>query len=429
MVLTKSQKEFIGKKFSTPKGGVLTVVGVVGKSGSGTAVFSLECSVCSKDEKLWSKYSIKSVKHNLVNGYIPCGCAFNPRWTEYQNKVRVEEECKERGYVFNGWSGKFKGVYTKLDLHNPKTGNCWESTSVSMLLNGYGDPVEGREKTRQGKLVPDEQHVQEFMKTGKFQEGVEFWRREVVDTEGKKIYWNYFCTVCSKDEYVKNGLCSGVFESLCDNLKKGQLSCRCSKNYRWSQEQREYQIRKICREEGYTFKGWGIKMGYKNKKSKFKWECAQVHDCITSVDNFLNKGNRCMECSRQVQKESGAFYGYYPLRTEEQDNLYLIHFKTQNCIKVGRTFDVRVRLKGNRGLLKSSGCTKDEIEILKVLTGTHQEVYDTEQWIHGELTEQGFYHEESEWTVETFKESCLQTLYKLVDESGLEESVLNYRRK
>ncbi|CAL9961113.1 hypothetical protein VPHF99_0060 [Vibrio phage F99] len=73
MKLTKSQQEFIGTTFNTPKGGVLTVTGVKGISGNGGALFWVECSVCSLDEELFPD-RFYSNKRNLETGKVPCGC-------------------------------------------------------------------------------------------------------------------------------------------------------------------------------------------------------------------------------------------------------------------------------------------------------------------------------------------------------------------
>lgn len=420
--LTPSQQEFIGTTFPTPKGGVLTVTGVVGKSGS-HALFGLECSICSKDIELWPEGSIKSKKGHLVNGRSPCGCSDRTQWTESQTKLRVQRECSKRGYVFHGWGGEYKGNNTFLDLENPYTGNRWDSTNINSFMRGCGDPEETKEKVGQSNRTDDETHIKEFMTTGKFLEGTKFWRSERKNSQGWQRYWNYTCPKCSNDEYVKAGLCDGVFEGHATSLKKGQPSCRCKTNYLWTQEQREYQIKKVFDIEGGRFIGWKDEdVGYKNSFSKLKWVCKEGHSCETIVSDFLGTNKtRCPTCDKIRKKENGVGYGYFQHRKEDQDNLYLIHFKPQGCIKVGRAFDVEARFKGTTGLLKSSGCSRDEIEILGLYSGTHQEVFDTEQWIHEELTERGFYHEESTWTVETFDQDCLPLVEKLISESGLQE--------
>jgi hypothetical protein len=56
------------------------------------------------------------------------------------------------------------------------------------------------------------------------------------------------------------------------------------------------------------------------------------------------------------------------------------------------------------------------------MTGTHQEVYDTEQWMHEELTDRGFHADWITWTSECFTEDSEDMIYRLLDESGLSES-------
>lgn len=417
--LTKSQKDFIGSTFPTPKGGVLTVTGVSRDydSNGSNIKFTVECSLCIQDAELFQEEFV-ALKTNLTKGKCPCGCTRTPRWSEYQNKIRVQRECDKRGYIFHGWFGGYSKNKTYLDLENPETGNRWTSVNLNHLLSGNGDPVEGALKSKDSHLKPDEDHIQEFHKAG-FTEGYKFWRSDRVNKYGWKPYWYYTCSVCSCDEYVQDELCSGIFENTTSNLKKGLKSCRCSKNYKWTQEQREYQINKICEEEGLTFLGWETEEGYKNSHSKFVWLCPEGHECTTTVNNFLN-GKRCKTCSDIKQRASGNLYGYFPERKDETDFLYVINFDNQ-YVKVGRAFDIHERMKGSRGLLKLSNMSPDQLTILKVFTATHQEVYDIEQWIHEELTQRGFYHEDSTWTIETFDTDSELLIYRLLEESYLME--------
>ena len=140
---TPAQREFIGTTFTTPKGGVLTVVGccVEKASGNGNALFKVECSICSDDEELFPD-GFKSLKGDLVRGQSPCGCTRNSCWNESQYNVLVERGCAKRNYKFLGWSGEFVGVHTKLHLHNLTNGNVWNTTSIFSFLNsGTGCPV------------------------------------------------------------------------------------------------------------------------------------------------------------------------------------------------------------------------------------------------------------------------------------------------
>lgn len=411
---------FVGSQFKTPKGGVLTVVGWdgVSKCGSGKK-FTCHCSICNEDKELFPDEFI-ILKSGLINGYIPCGCSKNTILTKDQNIVRVQRECYKRGYIFHGFVGEWSGNKTYLDLENTKTNNRWCSTNLNSFLNGCGDPVERALKTKKVKLKDDAIHIQNFNMAG-FTEDYKFWRSAKLDKRGYKPYWYYTCPECSNDEYVKAGVCTGVFENHTSSLRKGLKACRCSASFHWSKEQREYQINKICKEEGLTFLGWETNEEYRTHESKFKWVCSQVHECCTSVSSFLNGSKRCKTCRNIKQRESGNGNGYYPERRDEIDFLYVINFNNE-YIKVGRSFDVLERIKGSKGLLKCSGMTLDQLTILKVFTATHQEIYDTEQWIHGELTERGFYHNESDWTIETFDTDSERLIYKLLSESDLVET-------
>lgn len=265
---TKGQREFVGTQFPTPKGGILTVTGVVGKYGS-AAVFGLECSICSKDVELWPRGSITSKKDNLVKGQSFCGCTFNPRWT---------------------------------------------------------------------------------------------------------------------------------------------------------QEQREYQIGKVCLDENLKFVGWDHIKGYINSWSKFNWLCSEGHKCTSTVDNFLIQGNRCITCYKQKQKELGYYNGYYPERKDEKDFLYIMNFNGK-YIKVGRAFDIDNRLnKRKSGLIDCSKVSRENIKILQVFTSNHQTIYDTEQWLHSELRERGFEYNEEDglWSIELFDIDSLPVLDYLMKDTELE---------
>lgn len=97
---TKNQREFVGRTFPTPKGGVLTVVGVSIEKSNGAAKFICECSMCSADNELFP-YNFSTTKGSLIKGYVPCGCSNKPKWTEEQFNVRIKRECDSRGVHFS----------------------------------------------------------------------------------------------------------------------------------------------------------------------------------------------------------------------------------------------------------------------------------------------------------------------------------------
>jgi len=209
----------------------------------------------------------------------------------------VEQRCRSQGFLFKGWFGDFKCRDTKLNLYNPRTDNLWNTTSAGKFLEGKGDPLEALERRKVNSREDEEVAVRAFRATGKYLDGTVFKRNlNKMTNRGYYSYWDYWCPVCSYDEYVQNHLCTGVFTVTGSNLKNGVLACRCQATPRWSEDQRWYQIHKICVDEGYSLQSWLSREGYVNKRSKFKWICSEKHECITSVEDFVTCGSRCKTC-------------------------------------------------------------------------------------------------------------------------------------
>jgi len=405
-----SEDHFIGETFSTPSGGVLTVLSVCPKS-SNVKIYNLSCSICSEDIELFPEL-FKSRKGCLVRGQIPCGCSKVTKWTKKQYQVRVSRSCTERGYKFLGFSGNKVMHSTKLKLKCNADDNEWSTTSLNDFFHSEtGCPVCGKLKAANSITKPVEVMTGSFMLSGKFLDGTVFTRN--VHNNGDRRCWDVYCPKCSNDEYVVSGLCSGVFTARTTHLRRGKRPCRCSHAYCWTKDQREYKLFKVMEDEGLKFKGWGD--GYINSRSKFNWLCLFRHKCSTTFGNFIGKNSRCGTCEKIRKKENGIGYGYYPHRKDEKDFLYILNFDSL-YIKVGRSFDVDKRITK---LVTYSGVSKVNIKILKLYTETHQVVYDTEQWLHQELAAMGFYHTGSTWSIETFHTDCIGYLESLLLQSGV----------
>jgi hypothetical protein len=401
------ENTLIGSKFQTPSGGELTVVNDNGLKGKAKR-YICTCSVCSKDEELFPYGSIITHRYTLISGGCPCGCSKKVNWKEWQNKIRVQRECEKRDYIFHGWHGKYKGNNTYLDLEMMVTGVRWDTTSLSSLIKGVGNIQEGWVKTGKALRKTDRDMIKCFMNTGKFLDGTKFWRSENTDHKGHKTRWNYICPNCSNDEYVQAGLCSGIFENSGYHLKQGQRSCRCHNRYIWTLEQRDYQINKICNDENLTFLG----LISEDEVYKVVWLCLQGHRNITTITNFI-AGKRCRVCRDLTSSTNG----YYSSRKDEKDYLYIINFYGK-YLKVGRSFDIDRRLKE---LAIASNINSRLITVISVLTSTHQEVYDTEQWLHEELTERGFEYNKPDgvWSTELFTIDSLSALKYLLKDTDL----------
>ena len=164
----------------------------------------------------------------------------------------------------------------------------------------------------------------------------------------------------------------------------------------------------ICKEMDYYV--IGLVDGYKNSYSCFEYTCKIHGKQSVSYNNFVNHGRRCGGCA----KDASGFYGYYPERKDEQDYLYILNFNNQ-FIKVGRSFDVKQRLKSLR---TESGIKT--IYKMRIFTATHQEIYDYEQELHTELRERNFQHY-VDWSTECFENDCKYVLNNLLDNCGIEE--------
>ena len=352
MKLTKNQQEFIGTTFYVERiGATLSVTGVIGKDKSSAAIFSVDCTICSKDTELFpAGFSIR--KNHLQNkegclNRIPCGCSVHSKWTDEQDELLTQRVLDE--------------------------------TQPNLKVVGS--------ETIKGKL-----------------------RKFILE-----------CNVCSIDTELWP---EGRIMSIKNSLVEGVIPCGCSVKPEWTEEQFKIRIKRECKLRGYIFRGWDLsqsegkfkgsvtKLDLENPKTGNRWQS-------TNINGFFNGGGGIADC-KQRQKELGVFYGYYPHRKMEQDNLYVIRFKNDETIKVGRAFGVDSRIHNSgSGLLKTSKHQLSDIEILYVMKGTHQEVYNTEQWVHKELTERGFHASWIPWTTECFTEDSEDMIYRLLDESGL----------
>lgn len=362
---------FEGAEKITPKGGVLRVISVE-KYG----VCLCTCSICSEDKELFPEGFFKVSRYRLIKGSIPCGCT-RIKWSESQYKVRVERRCHETGYISEGFVGDFKGHTTKLKLFNPATGNSWDTTSLHQYINAKTvDPVEGKYLNKIGTQKEDEYHITNFMKTGSFLVNTIFGRSDKKDKSGRNPYWCYKCPVCSYDEYVEEGYCSGIFTGNQSHLKNGKLSCRCAKSYRWSREQRESKIKKELLKIDSSFIEW---VGdYKGESTKFKWSCSKNHQCKISVGKFVS-GQRCKTCA-----DLSLSFGYYKDREKEEDHLYIYEIVNLPYIKIGRTFTPDTRIKDNYLRISRYYGEDFKLEIKQTLfTSDHLSVYNKEQYLLG----------------------------------------------
>ena len=338
-----------GTKVKHQNGSEIEIIEVLGSD------LIYTCSYCSKDLELFPEGVFKTARSIINNGGRSCLCSKKPQLDENKNKIRVERVCLEKGYKFLGWEGDYISDRTYLRLHNPSTGNTWKTTNLYSFLQGTSDPSITRKPKRE-----DSVHIDDFMRTGKFLEGTIFRRTNLGSL------WEYTCPVCSVDAYVDAEVCSGTWVREDYTFKNGSKPCRCSPNYRYTKEQRLFQLnnlgRKDCEKILDVFSG------------AVYWICNGGHNCKTSTRNFL-KMRGCMECYNINKTESHSrLFGYYNNRKYESDYLYLvIDSEDTSYFKIGRSFYPEDRI---RRICRETG---RDLKVSKIFKGTHNDVFRCEQ--------------------------------------------------
>lgn len=337
---------FIGSRFGVD--GHLEVIGTCERVKGKEIKYKVVCSVCEQ-EHVGEIYT--SFKSSLVRGSLPCYCRRHgggERLTEEQQTMKIVDECAVRSFEFLGYVGEYGGVSTKLKLLRLKDGHEWHTCNISNFFRGRGCP-------KGAKTIPDDETVNKFMATGSFKEGTKFWR---LPTEDKPHQWAYHCTVCSVDEHVMQGLCSGVFTAHRSSLMRGVLSCRCCKKYSWTQEQRECQISKIIRDENLPYKLLGWKGVWNGAQTAIHLYC-ESHgvDFFPKVSTFVNTGTRCPSCAvGGFDPNNDAFV--YVLRVEGLSGAFTGY---------GITCDTRARLRDHRRNLSREGFSITEYQVLPMI--------------------------------------------------------------
>lgn len=215
------------------------------------------------------------------------------------------EECKPiaeaKGITILGTYGEDKGVHTKM-INRCEHGHEWNTTTFHSFKDGRGCPKcayrERSKKRSKAITIPDQQHIQDFMKVGKFKEGTIF--TNTGERKGCDIVWMVECPVCSHDEYVEAGVCDGKFYATGSHLKRGCLPCRCSTSYKYTEDQTTYRTRKEVERRGYIWVGW---IGKPSTMGKFKYGCKEHGEQIGRADGLLHKGSGCPQCGGQNQQQ------------------------------------------------------------------------------------------------------------------------------
>ncbi len=342
----------IGSKFPSKKGSILEVVGRLPDGR-----YILVCSICSQDIDLYPLGQIAALKGNLIKGGIPCRCSTgNTRLSSSQVKILCERVLQDKGASFIGFVGEYKNTSTKA-IVKLESGVIIETLTCTQIMKLKGE-IPYR--------VPD--NIKDaFISTLPALTNVSVIKRI---TRRGKPYIRYQCSVCSSDEYVIAGVCTGIFETARSCMKKGVVSCRCSRSYKPTKQVREFQIKKELLNRSGSFLSWCTE-GW-CAKSRFLWKCREGHLVECNVNNFIYGKRGCPSCSGSNGN------GFYYKRVGELDHLYIAEVRDHQgellpYFKVGRSFTPETRM------VQHKNKTGYSFNILLLVTATHTEIYNYEQ--------------------------------------------------
>lgn len=266
--------------------GQLEVVGWTGRNTNGNKFYVLKCSVCETDGELFVDGYFKSVKSNLTDGQVPCGCSKSTRWSKEQYKVLCSRKAGKLGYKFLGFVGVWRGKETKIEMLCEKHGT-WKSGNITGLINeGKGCPGCRCKAASTNKTKPDHVMVASFFASGAFNPDTKFWRSSRKTNQGNPVFWFMQCPECGE-----------TGEAVSAHLQKGQRPCACSKHC-----QQECYINLIRDEHKTTI---AVKFGIaRNSKQRIKQQISKSTYALKqhSVYTFPSV-EQCKKAERECKQE------------------------------------------------------------------------------------------------------------------------------
>lgn len=305
--MKRIKHDVIGRTYG--KNNQLKVIGISAKkSDNGRELYNVHCSMCALDSELFGDGNFVTTKSRIVKNIIPCGCSSSPYYSEAQVMIMLNRALLRKNYELLGFNEKYKGLKTNIKVRCNKDGNTWNIAMNRILKSEEGCVECWKIHLSKRRTISDEDNISMFLSAGRIKDGTIFTNLHKQNNAGVAL-WRYKCGKCSYDEYVLNGVCSGIFECASMQLRTGHLSCRCSSSYRWSLEQREYQVKKSIKERNIDVSFVGFE-NYKTKKFKVKLLCHKHGEYSAIFNDFMNKKTQCMSCAKSGynSKNDAVFY-------------------------------------------------------------------------------------------------------------------------
>lgn len=173
----------------------------------------------------------------------------------------------------------------------------------NFLRTKYSEDIElSKEKEHFSGGLKDDEYKKLFIEQNEYMSDYSFKR--IKSDVGSCSRFEVRCPICSDDEYVEAGVCTGIFEAGLPSLLNGNLPCRCGDSKVISIEIYEYEVKRLCEEEGLEYLGLDDKGSRGKKETKIVWKCKDgVIHYDTRLGLFLEDGSRCKCGKNRTPKE------------------------------------------------------------------------------------------------------------------------------
>lgn len=340
-----------------------TFVTIISESVNRRGEVRVHCSSCSEDVELFPDPFFTTV-NKLGLGKFPCGCNSKVCWTKEQYQIKLDRKAKESNFSAVRFTGNYKGKRSTVVYDCYDCGAKDNKSTVDRVLRSSLSCISC------AKILLGNRKRTELSE----------WKSLGISTEvltnNSKFFrisnatnFIYSCAVCSVDDYVRNGLCSGLFLTNISSLRKGYKSCRCARCYRKTRAQWDFEIRKTCKESSYPLSHIVRPEGTSLSAMQVFRVCAEHGRFSTNAKSLLFKETGCPECPIN----SGQKQCYINIIYDEGNPI---------AIKYGISTDYIARLKkvsrSSRFVLKNLGvwemptfydCTSCEKEVKRVYSG------------------------------------------------------------
>ena len=350
---------FAGKTFPTPKGGIITVLGVVQRIPNRPKYVWMSCSICSDDDELWPEGSMCCLPGALTKGCVPCSCSKKPTLTLEQHmiitkrllvgtphKVMFVSRPKENGSVVATILCPDHGEWTcSTDSIKNRTHGC---------MKCYRSTISNRVRKPESDA-----------------------RKEIIDVAAKlghefiEFIGGY---TGSHSRASMKCIDHGYFDVLVTNYRKEKANCpkcRYIKTSRSCKKREPVYIERILSAlDGRSDKFLSWDGEFSGAKSKLILDCAEHGAFSVHYGNLLN-GAGCPKC---------AGYGF---QSSDSGFVYLLESMDKSAIKVG------ISNKPDQRIRQLRNATPFEFSVLDMFEMNGVKALSVESDCHSEFMSAG----------------------------------------